>query len=216
MPRSSARASGAGSMRPRRGLGQHRGAQQRALGRRGQLGDARCRQGAHVVGHRQAGVGGVLVVDDQPRHLQGIERVAARRLGDAREHRARQRASQPIGDHPPQRAQGQRAEAHAPHAVTLDGVQQAQPGRLGTRRAQHAHRLGVQAPDGEGEDAGGGPVQPLGVVERQEHGGVTRQLTDEGQQCRRHQAGVERRALRRRAQQRHLQGVALQVRERRE
>ncbi len=160
--------------RPGRGLGEDRGPQERALGRRGQLGDPRRRQGAHVVGDRQAGVGGAGVVDDQPCHLQRVERVSARCLGDARQDRARKRTPQAVGDDPAERPQRQRAEPHAPHALALDGVQQPQPRGARPRRAQHADRLGVQPPDGEAENAGRGAVEPLGVIEGHQHRGALR------------------------------------------
>jgi hypothetical protein len=110
------------------------------------------------------GVAGV----ERTRELEGVERVASRDLVDAEQRRPGDDPGEPPLDDPLDRTEAQRADPKALDPLLADGVLEGgrRPALAETSRPeQQDRRLGEPA-DREPERVGGGRVEPLDVVDR--------------------------------------------------
>ncbi len=157
---------------------------------------------------------------ERPGQLEREKRVAARRLVDAQEREARKREAEPAADElvEPRGAEGSDRETFDPVAE-----RQGELVRLGVLArqsygGQNADRLLVQAPAGEREHAGGGLVEPLDVVDGDEHRAGGREDAKAAEEGGRDRPVVRWGPARLRQQQRNLERLPLgrwQLRERR-
>ena len=117
-------------------------------------------------------------VTEGARQLEGVEGIAAARLVDAREQRARQRDPEAVADEP---VQGGRVEGPEADAGVLGGERR---GLAGANRGQDHHGLIVESAESEGQRVGGLVVEPVGVVDGHEHRaglGQEAQAVEDGQ-----------------------------------
>ena len=117
------------------------------------------------------GTGHVGASADRPRQSEGSKRVSARGLRDLDECRARQRDAELIANHVeedrcPEASKGDGLAPERRRHCTADIV----PRLPGSLAGQDAHRRGRDPPCRECQHVGARPVEPLEVVDREDHG----------------------------------------------
>ena len=140
-------------------------------------------------GQRQRGAGldRRRLVGERAGQLQGVERVAARCAGDAFHHAVRKRRAEPFADDVVQRVRVEWPNAHALELVAvalLERIDERQPlsaVRFEPPRGEDRHPSIGQAAHGKGERFGRSLVDPLQVVDRQQHRAVVGQQAQRGQ-----------------------------------
>ncbi len=154
-------------MHPQVGL-QGQGEQHAANAPR-ELGDARAeevvdrvRHGHVVAGHRQA------VDGERAAHLQREQRVAERGLEHPAEHVPREAEAELAGQEPSRRPEAERAHLQPLRGGALERALRA-GGRAGAAGEQEGDGLRLQTPGREGEHVAGRGIEPLGVVDRDQH-----------------------------------------------
>ena len=154
----------------------------------------------HTIRRRRARLG--------PRELQCDERVAAREALDALQRRARERMAELVRDDARQRVQPERSDDEPPEAL-VDDRDLSHPG---PGRGEQPDRVPVAAAQREAQRSRRRRVEPLEVVDRDEHRPVLRRRPEQPQRPRRH--GTGRRVARRSPQKRGAERIALRGRQR--
>ena len=113
--------------------------------------------------------------------LEGVERIAARRLLDPDQDEARERPAGPGQEQLVQRRQRQRAHVQPLAPLGGDAGRQLEDGRwrLAADGEQDACGAVDKAADRVGQDRRRGVVEPLGVVDRQDQRTLARELAQE-------------------------------------
>ena len=139
--------------------------------------DPRLDEIEEVLGHRQPAEPRRDVVRQRPRDLEGEERVAACGLVDGQERPPRERPPKAQLEQLVQRGKAERPDRVPRHrplgegAVELERHLQA---RLDPLRGDHADRLAPETTEREVKRTGGGPVDPLVVVQADDHAAAAR------------------------------------------
>jgi len=151
--------------------------------------------------------------------LLGEEGIAARHLVDAQERRPREPLTDRFQDDPLDVVEGQRPDMEVVHALLRErrpdgeGIDVV----IGSSNGRHqADRLVPQTPDDELQHASRRQIHPLPVVDGHDDGRGGRHRTDAPQDGQRDGPLVGAPAGTRRSQERHLQGRALRLGERRQ
>ena len=148
---------------------QRHGEQEPALIRR-EPGDPCPEEVAHLVGHGQLVAHcRWALLGELPPDLECEERVSDRHVVDPPDELMRQREPQARSQHPPKRAERQRAEVEAAEPAGLECALERGliPRSL---REQEADVVPLESPRGVGERLGGRRVEPLQVVHGDDHG----------------------------------------------
>ena len=150
---------------------------------------------------------------DRARQLECEERVPAGDLGDSHHRRPRERSPETRGDQRVQAAQAQRADTHPFDAV---GSGQLQPRHRAS--AVGIRPLGDQQPDpplnrraANASNILAGPIQPLQIVDGDQHGRVRGEAVEYRRKGRRHDALIGGVILAAGSQQHPVDGDALHV-----
>ena len=126
-----------------------------------------------IVGNRQTPCGRLHVTaGEQARDLEREERVAARCVCEAHERRARKRDAEPLADDPLECGDRERPEFEAAHA----GTDEVRAARIRTARRDQTDGPVVETPQRELEHRGRRRVEPLRVVDRNQHLALRREL----------------------------------------
>jgi hypothetical protein len=114
--------------------------------------------------------GGRRIAQKRTCEFQGVEGIAAGHLGDAHHRRPRKRPPDAVGDHPLQFARFHRTDPHPRQGVRTVELQ---PGRGTVWRGPFGQQQSDAAPQStcsEGEKIATRGVEPLDVVDGDEHG----------------------------------------------
>ena len=150
---------------------------------------------------RAAGVGLSL---EQPRNLERVQRVALRCGRDPHQHGTREGMSQLLGEDAVQGGKRKRAELQAlDEPLAREILEYCGLGLLGPHREDRLHGRIAHTPERELERSRGRCVEPMKIVDRDQHLSVGPECAQKREQCRSDQARFGR-PLRRRHQQRHL------------
>ena len=169
----------------------------------------------HARRQRQLRAHGRARVGQGPRDLEREERVAGGLLVQARERAAVEREVEPLPQQGVQLGPAEGADEQALQRQLGERVVQRRGAAVGldAPRHEHADRLVAQPADGEGERELARLVEPLRVVDRDQHRPVGGDRAQRREQAQRHRARQRRLALRLRAQERDVHGEALRARQ---
>ena len=150
---------------------QRRRQRQRLVGRRGQPGEPRAEELVEPLRHRQR-LERVDVRVERAGQLQCEERIPARPLVDAEQRLASERPPQAVVQEPMERADAERTDRQPLQALRCERLLELR--RLGPvgepPGEQHEHRARGEPSQGERECAGRGCIEPLHVVDGEQHG----------------------------------------------
>ena len=130
---------------------------------------------AQALGQLDVGVVGAdRALDERTPQLEREERVSPGDRVDAHDHGPRQRDPEPAPQQPMDRPDRERLDREPPErsegAVEFERRLNGPP----SHRRENGHRLAVQPSQHEREHLGRAGVEPLGIVERDEHGALLR------------------------------------------
>ena len=144
------------------------------------------------------------MLDQRSPHLQREQRVAQRRLDDPSQQLPRQTQPEPLGQQPSGRAEAQRTDLQTLQHSALERPLQRGP-TTGTPGEQEANRLVLEPTSRERERVRRRTIEPLDVVDRDQHRAASGQRTQPIQQAKVDRMLSWRDVRRLGPQQRHLQ-----------
>jgi hypothetical protein len=148
--------------------------------------------------------------------LQGVEGIAPAQFDQPLDVGFRQCDARPVSNDDADLVRAERVHVERPEPLRVHRVGEAQRGRFPGRRAAHedADRFGRQSSQGEREDARGRGIEPRHVVDRDDRRSLRRRRSDDAQRCHGRSTWIGRISARAPPQERHLDRLALGIRQR--
>ena len=177
-----------------------------------------CRQDAQpmgddrpqALGQLDAGIRGAdRAVDKSTPQLHREERIAPGDPVNTHDHRPRDGDPEPPPQQPMNRSHRERLDRKPPERAEGAVELERHPNRPPTHRREDGHRLGVQPPQHEREHLRRARVEPLGIVQRDQHRALLGQSPHRRKQRERENARVGKHVIRLPNQQRSLQSTPL-------
>jgi hypothetical protein len=152
-------------------------------------------------------------VDESPPQLEREERIAPGDVVNAHNHRPRQRNSQPAPQQPMDRADRERRDRQRPERCKGPVELERNRGGLPSHRRENGYRRAVQPSQHEHEHLGRAVVEPVRIVQRDEHWTLLGQRPHQRKQRESEGAGVRKPFIRLPHQQRCLESTPLDRRQ---